>query len=159
VAEIIVAAVSFLADSISRSSNAGFAPSGIHQQAYFERDCPPPDPLTSDPVALRLSEFFDQLTILGRQILSSDQLTSSKIDMYTDRLIALWDIMPDSLQFDKSWIKEETEIPEWPMETRATSEMIYPHLHLLVTDIACHSIILQYTQLCHTPESSAHREQ
>ena len=86
-------------------------------------DCPPPDPLTTDPVALRLSEFFDQLTILGRQILSSNQLTDSKIDMYTDRLIALWDTMPDSLQFNKTWIKEETEIPEWPMETRATSKI------------------------------------
>lgn len=86
-------------------------------------DCPPPEPLTTDPVALRLSEFFDQLTIQGRQILSSNQLTDSKIDMYTDRLIALWDTMPESLQFNKSWIEEDTQIPEWPMETRAASEI------------------------------------
>jgi hypothetical protein len=87
-------------------------------------DCPPPEPLTTDPVALRLSEFFDQLTIQGRQILSSNQLTDSKIDMYTDRLIALWDTMPESLQFNRSWIDEDTQIPEWPMETRATSKPI-----------------------------------
>lgn len=86
-------------------------------------DCPPPDPLTTDPVALRLSEFFDQLTIHGRQILSSNQLTDSKIDMYTDRLIALWDTMPEPLQFTKSWIDEKTAIPEWPMETRAASKL------------------------------------
>lgn len=86
-------------------------------------DCPPPEPLTTDPVALRLSEFFDQLTIQGRQILSSNQLTDSKIDMYTDRLIALWDTMPESLQFNRSWIEEDTQIPEWPMETRAASEI------------------------------------
>lgn len=86
-------------------------------------DCPPPEPLTTDPVALRLSEFFDQLTIQGRQILSSNQLTDSKIDMYTDRLVALWDTMPESLQFNRSWIQEDTQIPEWPMETRAASKM------------------------------------
>ncbi|THY33808.1 hypothetical protein D6D00_00611, partial [Aureobasidium pullulans] len=95
-------------------------------------DCPPPDPLTTDPVALRLSEFFDQLTILGRQILSSNQLTDSKIDMYTNRLIALWDTMPDSLQFNKSWIKEETEIPEWPMETRATISYCNIHNYIIL---------------------------
>lgn len=121
-------------------------------------DCPPPDPLTTDPVALRLSEFFDQLTILGRQILSSNQLTDSKIDMYTDRLIALWDTMPDSLQFNKSWIKEETEIPEWPMETRATSKTKQPST-LYVTDNLPHSILLQHTQLHHPSEPSAHRKQ
>ncbi|THY35119.1 hypothetical protein D6D01_01574 [Aureobasidium pullulans] len=86
----------------------------------------------SRKVALRLSEFFDQLTILGRQILSSNQLTDSKIDMYTDRLIALWDTMPDSLQFNKSWIKEETEIPEWPMETRATISYCNIHNYIIL---------------------------
>ncbi|KAI4850334.1 hypothetical protein E4T44_02811 [Aureobasidium sp. EXF-8845] len=95
-------------------------------------DCPPPDPLIADPVALRLSEFFDQLTILGRQILSSDQLTSSKIDMYTDRLVALWETMPDSLQFNNSWIKEETEIPKWPMETRATISYCSIHNYVIL---------------------------
>lgn len=87
-------------------------------------DCPPPDPLTTNRVALRLSEHFDQLTIQGRQILSSNQLTASRIDMYTDRLIALWDTMPDSLQFNSSWIKAETEIPEWPMATRAVCKIL-----------------------------------
>ncbi|KAI5195008.1 hypothetical protein E4T39_08399 [Aureobasidium subglaciale] len=95
-------------------------------------DCPPPEPLTTDPVALRLSEFFDQLTIHGRQILSSTQLTDSKIDLYTDRLIALWDTMPDSLQFNKSWIKEETELPEWPMETRAAISYCSIHNYVIL---------------------------
>ncbi|KAI4725437.1 hypothetical protein E4T49_06788 [Aureobasidium sp. EXF-10728] len=95
-------------------------------------DCPPPDPLTTDPVALRLNEFFDQLTIHGRQILSSNQLTDSKIDMYTDRLIALWDTMPDSLQFNRSWIEEETAIPEWPMETRAAISYCSIHNYIIL---------------------------
>lgn len=85
-------------------------------------DCPPPDPLTTDPVALRLCEFFDQLTILGRQILSSSQLTNSRVDMFTDRLIALWDTMPDSLQFNRSWIEEQKALPDWPMEIQAASK-------------------------------------
>ncbi|KAI5240746.1 hypothetical protein E4T42_08290 [Aureobasidium subglaciale] len=95
-------------------------------------DCPPPEPLTTDPVALRLSEFFDQLTIHGRQILSSNQLSDSKIDMYTDRLISLWDTMPDSLQFNKSWIKEETELPDWPMETRAAISYCSIHNYIIL---------------------------
>jgi hypothetical protein len=100
-------------------------------------DCPPPEPLTTDPVALRLSEFFDQLTIQGRQILSSNQLTDSKIDMYTDRLIALWDTMPESLQFNRSWIEEDTQIPEWPMEIRAASEShLYHHSECIVLTIS-----------------------
>ncbi|KAH0287704.1 hypothetical protein KCU62_g5650, partial [Aureobasidium sp. EXF-3399] len=95
-------------------------------------DCPPPEPLTTDPVALRLSEFFDQLTIQGRQILSSNQLTDSKIDMYTDRLIALWDTMPESLQFNRSWIEETTQIPEWPMETRAAISYCSIHNYIIL---------------------------
>jgi hypothetical protein len=123
-------------------------------------DCPAPEPLTTDPVALRLSEFFDQLTIQGRQILSSNQLTDSKIDMYTDRLIALWDTMPESLQFNRSWIDEDTQIPEWPMEIRAASEAhFYHHPKLNLLTIPPYSILLQYTQLHHPPQSTAHREQ
>ncbi|KAH0363570.1 hypothetical protein KCU65_g7324, partial [Aureobasidium melanogenum] len=95
-------------------------------------DCPPPDPLTTDPVALRLSEFFDQLTIHGRQILSSNQLTDSKIDMYTDRLIALWDTMPEPLQFNRSWSDEQTTIPEWPMETRAAISYCSIHNYIIL---------------------------
>lgn len=121
-------------------------------------DCPPPDPLTTDPVALRLSEFFDQLTILGRQILSSNQLTDTRIDMFTDRLIALWDTMPDSLQFNSSWIQEEMEIPEWPMETRAASKKHSTIEMVLRANEILHSILLQYSQLHHPSQSATHRK-
>ncbi|KAG9875263.1 hypothetical protein KCV05_g22416, partial [Aureobasidium melanogenum] len=73
-----------------------------------------------------------QLTIHGRQILSSNQLTDSKIDMYTDRLIALWDTMPEPLQFNKSWIDEKTAIPEWPMETRAAISYCSIHNYIIL---------------------------
>lgn len=85
-------------------------------------DCPPPEPLTTNPAVLRLGEFVDQLTILGRQILSSSQLSDTKIDMFTDKLIALWDTMPDSLQFNEAWINDEAQIPEWPLCGSAAGE-------------------------------------
>ena len=56
-------------------------------------DCLPPEPLTTNPIILRLDEFVNQLTVLARQILSSDRLTNGKIDNFTDRLRALWDAM------------------------------------------------------------------
>lgn len=58
---------------------------------------------------------MDQFTLLGRQILSSSQLTDARIDMFTDKLIALWDTMPDTLQFNSSWSNQEAQVPEWPL--------------------------------------------
>lgn len=85
-------------------------------------DCPTPEPLTTNPAVLRLGEFVDQLTIWARQILGSNQLSDTKIDMFTDKLIALWDTIPDTLQFNESWIQEETQIPEWPLDAMAASK-------------------------------------
>lgn len=85
-------------------------------------DCPPPEPLTTNPAVLRLGEFVDQLTIWARQILGSNHLSDTKIDMFTDRLIALWDTMPEALQFNESWIHQATQIPEWPLDAMAASK-------------------------------------
>jgi hypothetical protein len=86
-------------------------------------DCPPPHELTTDPHMLRLSEFVNYFTILARQILSSDRLTNTKIDEFTDSLRGLLDTMPELLQFDKSWISEGYKVPEWPMNAIATSKL------------------------------------
>lgn len=85
-------------------------------------DCPPAEPLTTNPAVLRLGEFVDQLTLLGRQILSSNQLTDPRIDMFTDRLASLWDTMPDILQFNESWSDSDTQIPEYPLCATAAGE-------------------------------------
>jgi len=85
-------------------------------------DCLPPEPLTTNPIILRLDEFVNQLTVLARQILSSDRLTNGKIDNFTDRLRALWDAMPEMLQFDESWLDESKEIPEWPLDAMAAGK-------------------------------------
>ena len=80
-------------------------------------DCPPPEPLTTNPTILRLEEFMDHFTILARQILASDGMMSvGRIDEFTDKLITLWDIMPEALQFNESWLRQETPLPEWPVE-------------------------------------------
>lgn len=87
-------------------------------------DCPPAELLTTDPAVLRLGEFVDQLTILGRQVLSSNQLTDAKVDMFTDRLISLWDTMPDTLQFNETWSSPDTGLPEYPLCVTAAGESL-----------------------------------
>ncbi|KAK3115378.1 hypothetical protein LTR53_005325 [Teratosphaeriaceae sp. CCFEE 6253] len=80
-------------------------------------DCPPPEPLTTNPVILRLGQFVDHFTIHARQILSSDGMMSvAKIDEFTDKLVGLWHTMPEQLQFNESWLRDTTTLPDWPLE-------------------------------------------
>ncbi|KAK1081439.1 hypothetical protein LTR33_004686 [Friedmanniomyces endolithicus] len=85
-------------------------------------DCPPPEPLTTNPIILRLGQFVDHFTILARQILGSDGVMSvPKIDEFTDKLVQLWDTMPESLQFNESWSRPETVLPDWPLEVTSAT--------------------------------------
>jgi hypothetical protein len=85
-------------------------------------DCPPPEPLAPNPTILRLGEFVDQFTLLARQILSSDSMLSvAKIDEFTDRLLSLWDSMPEALQFNESWLQASTQLPDWPLEVMSAT--------------------------------------
>ena len=86
-------------------------------------DCPLPEPLTTNPTTLRLGEFVDHFTVLARQILGSDGMMSvSRIDEFTDKLLGLWDTMPESLQFNESWSRAETTLPEWPLSVMSASK-------------------------------------
>lgn len=87
-------------------------------------DCPPPHELTTDPHMLRFGDFVNHFTLLARQILSSDRLTDARIDEFTDLLKSLLDTMPEMLQFDESWVRKETEIPEWPLSAMAAGLFI-----------------------------------
>jgi hypothetical protein len=82
-------------------------------------DCPWPHELTTDPTILRFGEFVNHFTVLARHILSSDRSTNAKLDDFTDALRALLDTMPETLQFDESWIRDETDIPDWPLRVMA----------------------------------------
>jgi hypothetical protein len=87
-------------------------------------DCPPPEPLTTNQTVLRLGDFIDRFTILARQILSSDGLMNvSKIDELTDKLLGQWDTMPEALQFNESWLRDETALPDWPLEVMSASKL------------------------------------
>ncbi|KAK4504246.1 hypothetical protein PRZ48_005162 [Zasmidium cellare] len=87
-------------------------------------DCPPPETLTTNPTILRLNEFVDHLTVMARQILASDGMMNvGRIDEFTDKLIGLWDTMPEALQFNESWCRMETQLPEWPLD--AMSAMLF----------------------------------
>lgn len=85
-------------------------------------DCPPPETLTTNQTILRLGEFVNYFTLLARQILSADGMTSvARIDEYTDKLMGLWDTMPETLQFNESWTRTETVLPEWPLDVMSAS--------------------------------------
>ncbi|UPX11978.1 uncharacterized protein EKO05_0002556 [Ascochyta rabiei] len=95
-------------------------------------DCPPPHELTTDPRTLRFGEFTNHFTIMARQILSSDRLTNVKIDEFTDLLSGLLDTMPEALQFDKSWLDEDKELPEWPLSVMAAVYYCKTHTYLIL---------------------------
>lgn len=85
-------------------------------------DCPPFEPLTTNQQVLRLDESSNRLTILARQILISDRLTSDDvIDKFTHQLFSLYATMPEALQFKQSWTRPDTRLPEWPLELKSTS--------------------------------------
>ena len=86
-------------------------------------DCPPPNPLTTNPITLRLCQFIDQFTILARQILgSNDMMSLTTIDGFTDKLIQLWDTMPEGLQFTEAWLQQNEQLPEWPLDVISASK-------------------------------------
>lgn len=43
-------------------------------------------------------------------------MSVTAVDKFTDEITSLWETMPDALQFNESWIRRETQIPEWPLE-------------------------------------------
>ncbi|KAL6704458.1 hypothetical protein ACN47E_008202 [Coniothyrium glycines] len=83
-------------------------------------DCPWPHELTTDPTMLRLGEFVNHFTVLARNILSSKKMTTSKIDDFTDALRALIDTMPEILQFNTSWIRDDMESSDLSLRLAAT---------------------------------------
>lgn len=115
-------------------------------------DCPPPEVLTTDQRVVRLEGLATRLTMLARQILSSDDMMNGDvIDNFTDKLLTLWDTMPEALQFKESWTHPEVELLEWPLEI--TSASAYPPAlsqtlmpHLLTSDSPLRTNpILHYT--------------
>ncbi|KAK4994516.1 hypothetical protein LTR66_005469 [Elasticomyces elasticus] len=95
-------------------------------------DCPTPETLTTDQTTLRLGEFVDQFTVLARQILSSDRLVNTKIDGFTDKLLALWDTMPEVLQFNESWLQEGRQATAWPLDAMAAICYCKVHNYLIL---------------------------
>jgi hypothetical protein len=49
---------------------------------------------------------------LARQIMSCDRLTSARIDELTDALRRLLDTVPETLQFNDTWMYPETNLPD-----------------------------------------------
>jgi hypothetical protein len=75
-------------------------------------DNPWPIGLTTDPVSLRFGDFVDHFTVLARQIMSSERLTTARIDEFTDTLRRLLETIPETLQFNETWTLHETTLPD-----------------------------------------------
>jgi hypothetical protein len=86
-------------------------------------DCPPPLELTTDRQMLRFGDFVNHFTVLARRALSSDVLNTAKIDELTDEFRSLLDTIPEALQFDESWLAEDKELPEWPLNAMAAGAL------------------------------------
>ena len=82
-------------------------------------DCPPPDTLMQAPVIQSLSNYINQFSILGRQILSAGDLSNNQIDDFTDQLLNLKITLPDLIKFDSHWLAPEKELPPWPLDAMA----------------------------------------
>ncbi len=82
-------------------------------------DCPPPEPIITDPVTQSLSNYITQFSILGRQILSAAYLGNEQIDKFSDELLSLYDTLPSLIQFDVTWLNKEKALPAWPLDAQA----------------------------------------
>ncbi|KAH7092474.1 hypothetical protein FB567DRAFT_238482 [Paraphoma chrysanthemicola] len=95
-------------------------------------DCPPPQELTTNPGMLRFGEFVNRFTVLARQILSSEKLSNAKIDDLTDLIRALLETMPETLQFDRSWLQKGHDLPDWPLGAMAAVYHCKAHTYLIL---------------------------
>ena len=82
-------------------------------------DCPAPEALIPDPVVQSLGNYIGQFTIIARQILSVGYLSNHEIDSFTDQLLALKKTLPDSIQFDETWLNNDKVVPPWPLDAQA----------------------------------------
>ncbi|KAG9194321.1 hypothetical protein G6011_04356 [Alternaria panax] len=93
-------------------------------------DNPWPIELTTDPVLLRLGEFVNHFTVLARQIMTCDRLTGARIDELTDTMRKLLDTVPETLQFQATWMHPETNLPE--LNVIATVYFCRAHTYIIL---------------------------
>ena len=82
-------------------------------------DCPSPEPATTDPIIQSLSNYEFHFSSLSRQILSSVPCSNPQIDKFSDDLLALERTIPNAMKFDVSWLNDEKNLPQWPLNVHA----------------------------------------
>ncbi|KAK6338362.1 hypothetical protein TWF730_002426 [Orbilia blumenaviensis] len=76
-------------------------------------DVLPPELVTPMPATFR--EFVMPYTVLMRQMLSADELSTSTIDQITNDALGLLSRLPPVLQFDpETWTRDDFSGPPWP---------------------------------------------
>ncbi|KAF3093873.1 hypothetical protein TWF102_007698 [Orbilia oligospora] len=76
-------------------------------------DVLPPELVTPMPTTFK--EFVMPYTVLMRQMLSADELSTYKIDEITDGALGLLARLPPVLQFDpETWTRDDFSGPPWP---------------------------------------------
>lgn len=105
--------------------------------------------LNTSTTTRRFTTYLHTFTLLTRQILSSAELmTNSKIDEFSDRLLATQATLPTTIQFCESWVGErwvdgrwttdethenDFECPiDWPMNAHAALAFVKCHTYLVL---------------------------
>ena len=95
-------------------------------------DCPRPEPLVLDPTIRSLATFYDNYSILGRQILSTAYMNDQHIDDFTEQLLLLSSTLPELLRFNSAWLDKDRVVPPWPFDAQAAIAHAKIHIYMLV---------------------------
>ena len=95
-------------------------------------DCPKPEPIVPDPTTRSLANFYDNYSILGRQILSTAYLGDQHIEDFTEQLLLLSSTLPELLRFNSLWLDKDRAVPPWPFDAQAAIVHAKIHIYMLV---------------------------
>lgn len=85
-------------------------------------NCPRPILFTSNSLELRAASTVHEFTLVAREILGyGGAITSREISVFTKKLEALWNAMPEALHFNVSWLQTEKSRPESPLDVMSAS--------------------------------------
>ena len=120
-------------------------------------DCPKPEPQILDTTARSLSVFFDNFSILGRQILSTAYMTDQHIDDFTEQFLLLQSTLPEILRFNALWLDKERSVPPWPHDAQAALVHAKLHIYMLLLNRQ-HSQCVSTIPQSHADHSAHHLE-
>lgn len=84
--------------------------------------CPMPDYHDADWNVRRIIDVTQQLTILGRQILTAPLSSVQSIKSMIEAVKMLLDNLPEEIRFSDSWLRDPESAPDDPLDQSSASE-------------------------------------